>query len=141
MRSRLRIPSARCIALLLLFSQGVSLAYGLGPFVSGHCGCEHGPEVPCDCPHHAKHNGENPPPCHLHRKADGHANPSKPAPCSFRARCGSTPPVLMLLAIASVPSIDEPVAQHWILPSTTTAIVVHPSPFLSPPRPPPKVRI
>src|SRR5260370_34446288 len=108
MRRTLRRPFGRCLALLLLLSQGLSLAHGLGPFVSGHCASEHGPDVPCDCPHHVREKGQDPPPCHLHAKADRHSDAPKPAACSFRAICGSSPPALFLLPIASVPSLHKP---------------------------------
>lgn len=141
MRSTLRLPFGRCLALLLLLSQGISLAHGLGPFVSGHCACEHGPDVPCDCPHHVRKKGQDPRPCHLHAKADRHSDAPKPAACSFRARCGSSPPALMLLAIASVPSLEEPQTEISAAPVAAVPILPHPSPVFLPPRPPPKARI
>jgi len=132
--------SVRCLALVLLLSQGLSLAYGVGPFVSGRCACEHGPRVPCDCPHHSTVKGEDPPPCHLHVQGHPAGEPTKASSCSIRAHCGSTSPVLMLVIIASVPCPDEPRPQLLEAAASSPPLVVHPSPPASPPRPPPKAR-
>jgi len=81
----------RPFALLLLLMLGIYSAYGLSPLMTSRCGCEHSPEVPCDCPHHGK--------CQLHAKARPAANlPSQP---SLRARCGSIPPHLILVTVFS----------------------------------------
>src|SRR6516162_9728567 len=89
----------RPFALLLLLMLGIYSAYGITPLMTSRCGCEHGPEVPCDCPHHGNATNSPPAPCHLHAKARPAANlPSQPC---LRARCGSIPPPLILVTIFS----------------------------------------
>jgi hypothetical protein len=77
------------------------------------CECAHGPEVDCDCPHHA-HGDSNSgaPPCHLTKKKAA-KHPDDRA-SSFRARCGSSAPQLVLFAMLFIdwekpsPSVDVP---------------------------------
>jgi hypothetical protein len=89
----------RPFALLLLLTLSIYSAYGLSPLMTSRCGCEHGPEVPCDCPHHGSAHDSAPAPCQLHKKARPAANlPSQPI---LRARCGSIPPHLILVTVFS----------------------------------------
>lgn len=97
MRSESR--ATRPFALLLLLVLGIYSAYGLSPLMTSRCACDHGQEVPCDCPHHGSAHGSPPAPCQLHKKARPVANlPSQPC---LRARCGSIPPHLILVAVFS----------------------------------------
>jgi hypothetical protein len=134
---RVHIRRVRLAALLLLLTQASSLAYGLTPFMASHCRCEHGPQIPCDCPHHERLAGKDMPPCHLHAKHDPSA-PTNSAHCSLRAHCGSTPPMLLLLTLASIPEVARPMPKLPTAQPSAPPASTPPSPFLSPPRQPPK---
>jgi hypothetical protein len=118
-RPQSRRVAFRWTALLILALNGAMVAYGATPLAARHCECTHGPEVPCDCAHHAAapRSGRDEdegdlklPPCHRARKA-GKPGPAKaktrhdePA---FENRCGSRGPELVLSVGAHVPMAVE----------------------------------
>jgi hypothetical protein len=127
----------RCFAFLLLLVVGAHLSYGVSPLMASRCGCAHGPEVPCDCPHHVHADGSQPPPCHIHAKSHRAAERTSQHPC-VRARCGTIPPDLVLVALVSTyepPQLAPPPAVGR-LPSDSP--LRPPDIFIFPSKHPPK---
>ncbi len=133
-----RFAHTRAIAVALLLVQGTYLGYGASPFMSSRCACEHGPEVPCDCPHHVSAKGKDARPCQLHRKATSHAQPSPES--AIRVRCGAKAPDLTLLAWVTFSS-EPPTLPLDYFPPEREVSVPPPDVPASPPRPPPKARV
>lgn len=89
-RLALRVATVGLLAII-----GVPVAYGASPWNTGHCECAHGPEVDCDCPHHA--GGADLPPCHRAKRAAK----QHPGGVALKAKCGSTSPDLLVVALLS----------------------------------------
>lgn len=96
----------RAIAWTVLLVVVIHLGYGVSPLMASRCACAHGPEVPCDCVHHKRAEGSGPPPCHIHAKSQHAPGTDARQPC-VRARCGSTPPDLILLGLVSTSEAPE----------------------------------
>jgi len=135
-----RLPFAhpRATVLALLLVQGVYLGYGVSPLMSSRCVCEHGPEVPCDCPHHGSAKGEHAPPCHLHRPAPSDAKASPES--AIRVRCGAKAPDLILMAWGTLPSNVPRLSLDNSPPADDVCVSPHDVPA-SPRKPPPKARV
>src|SRR5216683_3750224 len=132
------IPAGtRTFAFALLLVVGIHFGYGLSPLMASQCACSHGPEVPCDCPHHLETEGQAPPPCHIHAKSRNAADRTSKEP-SVWARCGTIAPDLILVALLStferpdLPSDAGPDQRPALSPARP------PRTFIPPPKHPPK---
>jgi len=132
------IPAGtRTFAFAFLLVVGIHFGYGVSPLMASRCACSHGPEVPCDCPHHLETKGQAPPPCHIHAKSRNAADRTSKEP-SVRARCGKIAPDLILVALLStferpdLPSDAGPDQRPALSPARP------PRTFIPPPKHPPK---
>ena len=139
-RSARGLPrSTRSSAFVVLLVVGVHLGYGVSPLMASQCACAHGPEVPCDCPHHVKADGSPPPPCHIHAKSHRAADPSSRQPC-VRARCGAIPPDLILVALVSTSERLELAPRPPLERLQSPSPLRPPEVFIFPSKHPPKAR-
>lgn len=88
----------RLVALFVLGVVGTYSANGISPLLTSHCACDHGIEVPCDCPHHSRASSP-PAPCHVRLKQQ--AATAAPAQPCVRAHCGSSRADLLLVGLFS----------------------------------------
>ncbi len=134
----------RWVALVLLLTHGGLLAYGGSPFSQGRCECKHGPEVPCDCPHHRASAGEagdeldaDLPPCHRAMKAT--APPSeRTEDTGWRNHCDSSDPSLVVFALLELTGADPPEAVPFTSSRWPPPPQLRLERAIAPPRAPPR---
>jgi hypothetical protein len=129
----------RLTTALLLTVSALYFGYGVSPLMQSRCGCLHGPEVPCDCPHHAHSKDGPPPPCHIHAKSKAPAHKTLPL-SSIRVRCGAIHPDLILVSFLSISPPEEHPPELLPTPVLRAAPTAPPDVFIPPSKHPPKVR-
>src|ERR1700737_550363 len=131
----------RLTGALLLVVTSLYLGYGVSPLMESRCGCLHGPEVPCDCPHHGESkSGSHPPPCHIHAKSKAPASHALPAP-GLRNRCGVIHPDLILLALVSIPLRQQASLELSPIAVPRLFLTAPPGVFIYPSKHPPKAQV
>jgi len=136
-RARALPGGTRPFAFAILLVIGIHFGYGVSPLMTSQCACSHGPEVPCDCPHHLETDGHAPAPCHIHAKSKDAADRTSKGPC-VRALCGTTAPALILVALLSTferPRLAPDIRSEQ---PPTLAPARPPRTFIPPPKHPPK---
>ena len=110
--------------------------------MQGTCECSHGPDVACECPHHAGGRGDDDlPPCHraLKAKAKQAAKEAAAKGPTLKVRCGGKAPVFVSLLPAVQPAVQAADLARVELPGLPSTPGLRPaSSPVTPPEPPPR---